>query len=96
MVGSKSKTSLTRFENITEELKLKNGILIRLQRVPLSDEELLRSSQCDINLGSDCFFAILHNGNIIGSEGQQIAHRAMFSWVLGGQIQKDSNSSSYT
>ncbi|GFS77633.1 DUF1758 domain-containing protein [Nephila pilipes] len=67
--------------------------LAYLKGVTLSDEDFSRPSECDINLGSGCFFTILHNGKIIGSEGQPIAQSTMFSWVVADQIQKDSNSS---
>ncbi|GFT03177.1 DUF1758 domain-containing protein [Nephila pilipes] len=64
-----------------------------LKGVPLLDEDFSRSSKCDIILGSDCFFTILRNGKIIGSEGQPIAQSTIFGLVAAGQIQKDSNSS---
>ncbi|GFS60543.1 DUF1758 domain-containing protein [Nephila pilipes] len=53
-----------------------------LKGVPLSDEDFSRPSECDITLGSDCFFTILRNGKIIGSEGQQIARITMSDWVV--------------
>ncbi|GFS45035.1 DUF1758 domain-containing protein, partial [Nephila pilipes] len=55
-----------------------------------------RPAECDIILGSDCFFTILRNGKIIGFEGQPITQSTMFGWVVAGQIQKDSSSSSRT
>ncbi|GFU17357.1 DUF1758 domain-containing protein [Nephila pilipes] len=64
-----------------------------LKGIPLSDEDFSRPPECDIILGSDCFFTILRDGKIIGSEGQAIAQSTMFGWVVAGQIQKDSNSS---
>ncbi|GBM15133.1 hypothetical protein AVEN_242173-1 [Araneus ventricosus] len=67
-----------------------------LKGVTLSDEGFSRQSECDIILGSDCFFTILRNGRIIGSAGQPIAQSTMFGWVVAGQIRKDSNSSSHT
>ncbi|GBM48201.1 hypothetical protein AVEN_72478-1 [Araneus ventricosus] len=67
-----------------------------LKGVTLSEEDFSRPSECDIILGSDCFFTIFRNGRIIGSEGQPIAQSTMFGWVVAGQIRKDSNSSSYT
>ncbi|GBM89949.1 hypothetical protein AVEN_88669-1 [Araneus ventricosus] len=63
-----------------------------LKGVTLSDEDFSRPSECDIILGSDCFFTIL----IIGSEGQPIAQSTMFGWVVAGQIRKGSNASSCT
>ncbi|GFT57376.1 DUF1758 domain-containing protein [Nephila pilipes] len=62
--------------------------------VALSDEDFSSASECNIILGTNCFFTILCNGKIIGSEGQPIAQSAMFGWVVASRIQKDSNSSS--
>ncbi|GFU18910.1 DUF1758 domain-containing protein [Nephila pilipes] len=72
-----------------------SGIRIRIfeRGPPMSDEDFSRPSECDIILGSDCFFTILLNRKIIGSEGQPIAQSTMFGWVVADQIQKDSNSS---
>ncbi|GFS84733.1 DUF1758 domain-containing protein [Nephila pilipes] len=67
-----------------------------LKGVPLSDKDFSRPSECDIISGSDCFFTILRNWKIIGAEGQPIAQSTMFGCVVAGQIQKDSNSSTYT
>ncbi|GFT31323.1 DUF1758 domain-containing protein [Nephila pilipes] len=53
-----------------------------LKGVPLSDEDFSRPLECDIILGSDCFFTILRNGKIIGSEGQPIAQSTMSSWAV--------------
>ncbi|KAF8786764.1 hypothetical protein HNY73_008437 [Argiope bruennichi] len=51
-----------------------------LKGITLSDEDFSRPSVCDIILGSDCFFSILRNGKISGSEGQPIAQ----STILDG------------
>ncbi|KAF8763414.1 hypothetical protein HNY73_021601 [Argiope bruennichi] len=67
-----------------------------LKGIPLSDEDFSKPSVCDIILGSDCFFSILRNGKISGSEGQPIAQSTIFGWVVAGQIRRDSISSSYT
>ncbi|KAF8785634.1 hypothetical protein HNY73_011149 [Argiope bruennichi] len=67
-----------------------------LKGIPLSDEDFSRPSVCDLILGSDCFFSILRNGKISGSEGQPIAQSTIFGWVVSGQIRRDSISSSYT
>ncbi|KAF8777969.1 hypothetical protein HNY73_014746 [Argiope bruennichi] len=66
-----------------------------LKGTTLSDEDFSRPSVCDIILGSDCFFSILRNGKISGSEGQPIAQSTIFGWVVAGQIRRDSISSSY-
>ncbi|GBL81564.1 hypothetical protein AVEN_93368-1 [Araneus ventricosus] len=55
-----------------------------LKGVTLSAEDFSRPSECDIILGSDCFFTILRNGRIIGSEGQPITQSTMFGWVVAG------------
>ncbi|KAF8784313.1 hypothetical protein HNY73_010009 [Argiope bruennichi] len=67
-----------------------------LKGIPLSDEDFSSPSVCDIILESDCFFSILRNGKISGSEGQPIAQSTIFGWFVAGQIRRDSISSSYT
>ncbi|GFV98966.1 DUF1758 domain-containing protein [Trichonephila clavipes] len=54
--------------------------------IPLADEDFSRPSECDVRLGSDCFFSILRNGRIIGSKGQPIAQSTMFGWVVAGRF----------
>ncbi|GFV14170.1 uncharacterized protein TNCV_526441 [Trichonephila clavipes] len=39
-----------------------------LKSIPLSDEEFMSPKECDIILGSDCFFDILRSGKIVGSK----------------------------
>ncbi|GFS98924.1 DUF1758 domain-containing protein [Trichonephila clavipes] len=39
-----------------------------LEGIPLADEDFSKPSECDIILGSDCFFSILRNGRITGSK----------------------------
>ncbi|GFV80139.1 DUF1758 domain-containing protein [Trichonephila clavipes] len=57
-----------------------------LKSIPLSDEEFMSSKECDIILGSDCFFDILRSGKIIGSKNEPIAQRTMFGWVVAGKL----------
>ncbi|GFV24735.1 DUF1758 domain-containing protein [Trichonephila clavipes] len=52
-----------------------------------TDEDFSKPSECDIILGSDCFFSILRNGRITGSKGQPIAQSTIFGWVVAGKIQ---------
>ncbi|GBM03013.1 hypothetical protein AVEN_14527-1 [Araneus ventricosus] len=52
-----------------------------------------RPSECDVILGSECFFTILRNGRIFGSTGQPIAQSTMFGWVVAGRIRRNCNSS---
>ncbi|GFY39607.1 DUF1758 domain-containing protein [Trichonephila inaurata madagascariensis] len=40
-----------------------------LKSIPLADEDFSRPSECDVILGSDCFFSILRNGRITGPKG---------------------------
>ncbi|GFU30065.1 DUF1758 domain-containing protein [Trichonephila clavipes] len=58
-----------------------------LEGIPLADEDFSKPSECDVILGSDCFFSILRNGRIIGSKGQPIAQSTIFGWVVAGKIQ---------
>ncbi|GFS97217.1 uncharacterized protein TNCV_715671 [Trichonephila clavipes] len=44
-----------------------------LKSIPLSDEEFMSPKECDIILGSDCFFYILRSGKIVGSKNEPIA-----------------------
>ncbi|GFY45911.1 uncharacterized protein TNIN_61631 [Trichonephila inaurata madagascariensis] len=46
------------------------------------DEDFSRPSECDVILGSNCFFSILRNGRITGSKGQPIAQSTIFGWVV--------------
>ncbi|GFU09725.1 DUF1758 domain-containing protein [Trichonephila clavipes] len=55
--------------------------------IPLADEDFSKPSECDIILGSDCFFSSLRNGRITGSKGQPIAQSTIFGWVVAGKIQ---------
>ncbi|GFW73456.1 uncharacterized protein TNCV_2801201 [Trichonephila clavipes] len=48
------------------------------------DEDFPKPSECDVILGSDCFFSILRNGRITGSKGQPIAKSTIFGWVVAG------------
>ncbi|GFT77393.1 uncharacterized protein TNCV_106701 [Trichonephila clavipes] len=57
-----------------------------LKSIPLSDEEFMSSKECDIILGSDCFFDILRSGKIVGSKNEPIAQRTMFGWVVAGKL----------
>ncbi|GFV79408.1 uncharacterized protein TNCV_1903801 [Trichonephila clavipes] len=57
-----------------------------LKSIPLSDEELMSPKECDIILGSDCFFDILRSGKIVGSKNEPIAQRTMFGWVVAGKL----------
>ncbi|GFS97762.1 DUF1758 domain-containing protein [Trichonephila clavipes] len=58
-----------------------------LEGIPLEDEDFSKPSECDVILGSDCFFSILRNGRITGSKGQPIAQSTIFGWVVAGKIQ---------
>ncbi|GFX81279.1 DUF1758 domain-containing protein [Trichonephila clavipes] len=58
-----------------------------LEGIPLADEDFSKPSECDVILGSDCFFSILRNGRITGSKGQPIAQSTIFGWVVAGKIQ---------
>ncbi|GFU31277.1 DUF1758 domain-containing protein [Nephila pilipes] len=49
-----------------------------LKGVLLLEEDFSRPTECHVILVSVCFFTILRNGKIIGSEGQPIAQRVMF------------------
>ncbi|GFT81907.1 uncharacterized protein TNCV_3908821 [Trichonephila clavipes] len=49
-----------------------------LKSIPLSDEEFISPKECDIILGSDCFFDILRSGKIVVSKNEPIAQRTMF------------------
>ncbi|GFW34112.1 DUF1758 domain-containing protein [Trichonephila clavipes] len=64
-----------------------------LEGIPLADEDFSKPSECDIILGSDCFFSILRNGRITGSKGQPIAQSTIFGWVVAGKIQGNCKSS---
>ncbi|GFW78741.1 DUF1758 domain-containing protein [Trichonephila clavipes] len=57
-----------------------------LKSIPLSDEEFMSPKECDIILGSDCFFDILRSGKIVGSKNEPIAQRTMFGWVVAGKL----------
>ncbi|GFV97785.1 DUF1758 domain-containing protein [Trichonephila clavipes] len=57
-----------------------------LKSIPLSDEEFMSPKECDIILGSDCFFDILRSGKIVGSNNEPIAQRTMFGWVVAGKL----------
>ncbi|GFY23248.1 DUF1758 domain-containing protein [Trichonephila clavipes] len=60
-----------------------------LKSIPLSDEEFMSPKECDIILGSDCFFIyiyILRSGKIVGSKNEPIAQRTMFGWVAAGKL----------
>ncbi|GFQ68830.1 DUF1758 domain-containing protein [Trichonephila clavata] len=46
----------------------------------------MRPKECDIILGSDCFFEILCSGKIVGSKNEPIAQRTMFGWVVAGKL----------
>ncbi|GFR21554.1 DUF1758 domain-containing protein [Trichonephila clavata] len=46
----------------------------------------MRPKECDIILGSDCFFEILRSGKIVGSKNEPIAQRTMFGWVVAGKL----------
>ncbi|GFW44297.1 uncharacterized protein TNCV_1747261 [Trichonephila clavipes] len=61
--------------------------------IPLADEDFSKPSECDIILGSDCFFSILRNGRITGSKGQPIAQSTIFGWVVAGKIHGNCKSS---
>ncbi|GFV80526.1 SCAN domain-containing protein 3 [Trichonephila clavipes] len=51
-----------------------------------ADEDFSRPSECDVILGSDCFFSILRNGRITGSKGQPIAQSTIFGWVVADAL----------
>ncbi|GFY21112.1 DUF1758 domain-containing protein [Trichonephila clavipes] len=51
------------------------------------DEDFSKPLECDVILGSNCFFSILRNGRITGSKGQPIAQSTIFGWVVAGKIQ---------
>ncbi|GFU36033.1 DUF1758 domain-containing protein [Trichonephila clavipes] len=57
-----------------------------LKSIPLSDEEFMSPKECDIILGSDCFFDILCSGKIVDSKNEPIAQRTMFGWVVAGKL----------
>ncbi|GFW65448.1 DUF1758 domain-containing protein [Trichonephila clavipes] len=57
-----------------------------LKSIPLSDEEFMSPKECDIILGSDCFFDILRSGKIVGSKNKPIAQGTMFGWVVAGKL----------
>ncbi|GFQ97868.1 DUF1758 domain-containing protein [Trichonephila clavata] len=57
-----------------------------LKSITLSDEDFMRPKECDIILGSDCFFEILRSGKIVGSKNEPIAQRTMFGWVVAGKL----------
>ncbi|GFT23563.1 DUF1758 domain-containing protein [Trichonephila clavipes] len=61
-----------------EKVKIKDY----LEGIPLADEDFSKPTECDVILGSDCFFSILRNGRIIGSKGQTIAPSTIFGWVV--------------
>ena len=67
-----------------------------LKNISLADDNFARPAECDIILGSDCFFTILRNARIVGSQGQPIAQSTIFGWVVAGQIQNNYNISSIT
>ncbi|GFQ90350.1 uncharacterized protein TNCT_481091 [Trichonephila clavata] len=46
----------------------------------------MRPKECDIILGSDCFFEILRSGKIVGSKKEPIAQRTMFGSVVAGKL----------
>ncbi|GFY25371.1 DUF1758 domain-containing protein [Trichonephila clavipes] len=48
-------------------------------------EDFSKPSECDIILGSDCFFSILRNGRITGSKGHPIAQSTIFGWVVADE-----------
>ncbi|GFX61889.1 DUF1758 domain-containing protein [Trichonephila clavipes] len=66
---------------------------MKVEGIPLADEDFSKPSECDIILGSDCFFSILRNGRITGSKGQPIAQSTIFGWVVAGKIQGNCKSS---
>ncbi|GFY44666.1 DUF1758 domain-containing protein [Trichonephila inaurata madagascariensis] len=51
-----------------KELDYLKGILV-------ADEDFSRPSECDVFLGSDCFFSILRNGRITGSKQSYLEER---------------------
>ncbi|GFT39880.1 DUF5641 domain-containing protein [Trichonephila clavipes] len=59
-----------------------NSAKISLQLKP--DEDFSKPSECDIILGSDCFFSILRNGRITRSKGQPITQNPIFCWIVAG------------
>ncbi|GFS90288.1 DUF1758 domain-containing protein [Trichonephila clavipes] len=58
-----------------------------LKGIPLAHDDFSRPWECDVILGSDCFFSILRNGRITGSKGQPIAQSTIFGWVVEDKIQ---------
>ncbi|GBM83298.1 hypothetical protein AVEN_261137-1 [Araneus ventricosus] len=63
------------YEKLDAEISFEDSKIVEFE---VSDEDFSRPSECDIILGSDCFFTTLRNGGIIGSEGQPIAQSTMF------------------
>ncbi|GFT28220.1 DUF1758 domain-containing protein [Trichonephila clavipes] len=55
-------------------------------KIPIRNEEFMSPKECDIILGSDCFFDILRSGKIVGSKNEPIAQRTMFGWVVAGKL----------
>ncbi|GFQ72210.1 uncharacterized protein TNCT_380561, partial [Trichonephila clavata] len=53
---------------------------------PIRNEDFMRPKECDIILGSDCFFEILRSGKIVGSKNEPIAQRTIFGWVVAGKL----------
>ncbi|GFR31075.1 uncharacterized protein TNCT_487561 [Trichonephila clavata] len=53
---------------------------------PIRNEDFMRPKECDIILGSDCFFEILRSGKIVGSKNEPIAQRTTFGWVVAGKL----------
>ncbi|GFX49596.1 DUF5641 domain-containing protein [Trichonephila clavipes] len=58
-----------------------------LEGIPLADEDFSKPSECDVVLGSDCFFSILRTGRITGSKGQPIAQSTIFGWVVADALE---------
>ncbi|GFX14677.1 DUF1758 domain-containing protein [Trichonephila clavipes] len=65
---------------LVERVKIKE--LDYLEGIPLADEDFSKPWECDVILGSNCFFSILRNGRITGSKGQPIAQSTIFGWVV--------------
>ncbi|GFY15736.1 DUF1758 domain-containing protein [Trichonephila clavipes] len=55
-------------------------------KIPIRNEEFMSPKECDIILGSDCFFDILRSEKIVGSKNEPIAQRTMFGWVVAGKL----------
>ncbi|GFX86179.1 uncharacterized protein TNCV_2560611 [Trichonephila clavipes] len=72
------------FTNTVEVLDVKN--LDNLKLIPQLDEDFMRPKECDIILGSDCFFEIFCSGKIVDSKNEPIAQRTMFGWVVPGKL----------